>query len=182
LDRAKGGPKNHDNGVLNVRETLATFGSLFFIFVFPPPPTIKEKIMTPIQKTLVQSSFAKVAPIAQTAAELFYGRLFELDPALRSMFKGDMATQGQKLMSMIGIAVRGLDDLDALVPVVQSLGIRHVGYGVRDTHYGTVGEALLWTLEKGLGPDFTPAVKDAWATVYTLLADTMKSAAAEHAA
>ena len=133
--------------------------------------------MTPTEKDLVQSTFAKVAPIADQAAALFYDRLFEMDPSLRPLFKGDMREQGKKLMQMIGFCVKGLDALDQLVPAVQGLGKRHAGYGVTDAHYATVGGALLWTLEKGLGPDFTPDVKSAWTTVYTILATTMKDAA-----
>lgn len=135
--------------------------------------------MTPEQKTLVQTSFEKVVPIADQAASLFYTQLFTMDPDLKPLFKGDMEEQGRKLMKMIGIAVRGLDDLDALVPAVQQLGKRHVGYGVKDEHYETVGGALLWTLEQGLGDDFTPDTKAAWTVVYGVLADTMKAAAAE---
>jgi len=133
--------------------------------------------MEQAQITLVQQSFAKVEPIAETAAELFYRRLFELDPAAAKLFKGDMKAQGRKLMSMIGAAVRGLDDLDRLVPVVQALGVRHAGYGVATGDYDTVGAALLWTLETGLGPAFTPEVKAAWTAVYGLLAKTMIDAA-----
>ena len=138
--------------------------------------------MTPEQKTLVQQSFARVAPIADQAAALFYGRLFELDPSVKPLFKTDLETQGRKLMQVLAIAVNGLDDLDALVPVVQSLGRNHVAYGVRDEHYDTVGSALLWTLEQGLGEGFTPEVKVAWTTVYGIIATTMKTAAAEVAA
>jgi len=134
--------------------------------------------MTPEQKQLVQATFAKVAPIADDAAAMFYARLFELDPSLRPMFKGDMREQGRKLMQMIGVAVNGLDRLDALVPAVQQLGTRHAGYGVRDEHYDTVATALVWTLERGLGPAFTEDVKDAWVTVYGILASTMKQGAA----
>ena len=134
--------------------------------------------MTPQQKHLVQTTFAKVAPIADEAAALFYGRLFELDPSLRPMFTTDLKEQGRKLMRMIGMAVNGLDRLDELVPVVRQLGARHAGYGVRDEHYGTVATALVWTLEQGLGPAFTPEVKDAWVAVYGVLATTMKDAAA----
>ena len=134
--------------------------------------------MTPQQKQLVQATFAKVAPIADEAAALFYGRLFELDPSLRPMFTTDLTEQGRKLMRMIGMAVNGLDRLDELVPVVRQLGARHAGYGVRDEHYTTVATALVWTLEQGLGPDFTPEVKDAWVAVYGVLATTMKDAAA----
>jgi hemoglobin-like flavoprotein len=133
--------------------------------------------MTPTEKDLVQTTFAKVAPIADQAAALFYDRLFEMDPSLRPLFKGDMREQGKKLMQMIAFCVKGLDALDQLVPAVQGLGKRHAGYGVTDAHYATVGGALLWTLEKGLGPDFTPDVKSAWTTVYTILATTMKDAA-----
>lgn len=135
--------------------------------------------MTNTQKILVQKSFEKVLPIADTAAELFYGRLFEIDPSLRHMFKGDIKEQGKKLMMTLNIAVKGLDRLDELVPQIEKLGRNHAGYGVKDEHYGTVASALLWTLEKGLGADFTDDVKDAWVTVYTIIADTMKRAAKE---
>jgi hemoglobin-like flavoprotein len=135
--------------------------------------------MTPHQKMLVQTTFAQVAPIAETAAALFYARLFELDPSLRPMFTSDIQEQGRKLMQMIAVAVAGLDDLDALVPAVQALGKRHAGYGVQDEHYETVATALIWTLEVGLGDAFTFEVREAWGTVYWLLADTMKDGAAE---
>ncbi|PVZ71969.1 globin family protein [Pelagibaculum spongiae] len=137
--------------------------------------------MTPEQKQLVQQSWEKVVPIADTAAELFYGRLFELDPSLKPLFSDDIAEQGRKLMTMIGVAVRGLDNLEALVPAVQNLGRGHVAYGVKDQHYETVGAALIWTLQQGLGEAFTPELQEAWVTVYTVLADTMKGAAAEAA-
>jgi hemoglobin-like flavoprotein len=136
-------------------------------------------MVTDTQKVLVQESFAAVMPIADAAAALFYRRLFELDPSLERMFKGDMKEQRKKLMQMLTAAVKGLDRLDQLVPVVEDLGRRHAGYGVADAHYDTVGEALLWTLEKGLGNAFTPEVKDAWIAVYGLLAGTMKNAAKE---
>ena len=137
---------------------------------------------TPAQIKIVQLTFEKVAPIAEEAAVIFYDRLFELDPSVKALFKGDMVEQGNQLMAMIATAVTGLDDLDTLVPVVQALGVRHVGYGVIDKHYGTVGEALLWTLEQGLGEAFVPEVKDAWVAVYTLLANTMMDAAKAQAA
>src|SRR5688572_7905060 len=138
--------------------------------------------MTPQQKSLVQSTFAQVAPIAETAAALFYNRLFELDPSLRPMFKGNIEEQGRKLMQTLAVAVRGLDDLGALVPAVRALGNRHAGYGVRDEHYETVAVALLWTLEAGLGDAFTSEARAAWATVYWILADTMKDGATEQLA
>ena len=138
-------------------------------------------MVTPAQKTLVQNSFVDIATIADDAAVLFYQRLFELDPSLRQMFRGDMSEQRKKLMQMLTAAVKGLDHLDRLVPVVQDLGRRHTGYGVQESHYETVGEALLWTLEMGLGRNFTPDVKEAWTAVYTLLATTMKDAARESA-
>jgi hemoglobin-like flavoprotein len=131
------------------------------------------------QKVLVQESFAKVLPISETAADLFYNRLFELDPSLRPLFKGDMKDQGRKLMDMINVAVKGLDDLDKIVPAVQALGQRHGGYGVKDKDYDTVATALLWTLEQGLGKDFTPEVKAAWVEVYLLLSGVMKDASAK---
>lgn len=134
------------------------------------------------QIELVQSSFAQVLPIADDAAALFYNRLFELDPALRPMFRGDMKEQGRKLMTMIGAVVSGLKTLDRIVPGIQVLGARHAAYGVRDEHYDVVGAALLWTLATGLGEAFTDDVREAWTEAYTLLANTMKDAAAEAAA
>ena len=136
-------------------------------------------MLTVAQKTLVQESFATITPIADDAAALFYRRLFELDPSLERMFRGDMAEQRKKLMQMLTAAVKGLDRLDQLVPVVEDLGRRHGKYGVADAHYDTVGAALLWTLEKGLGSAFTPDTREAWATVYGILATTMKNAARE---
>lgn len=133
--------------------------------------------MTPAQIALIRDSFAKVAPIAPQAAEIFYGRLFELDPSLRPLFKGDMKEQGRKLMAMIGTAVRHLDDLSAIAPAVQELGARHVSYGVKREHYATVGAALLSTLEAGLGEAFTPECRDAWATMYGTVANVMQRTA-----
>ena len=135
-------------------------------------------MLTPDQVTVVQDTFAVIAPIADDAAALFYRRLFELDPDLKSMFKGDMAEQRRKLMQMLTAAVKGLSHLDRLMPVVEDLGRRHAGYGVTDAHYETVGTALLWTLEKGLGNAFTREAREAWTTVYGTLATTMKNAAA----
>lgn len=135
--------------------------------------------MTPKQIHLVQTTWEKVVLISEQAAALFYGRLFELDPELKPLFKSDIREQGQKLMQMIGVAVRGLADLGRLVPAVEDLGRRHVAYGVRRKDYETVGAALLWTLEKGLGDSFSPEVKEAWFTAYHLLATTMQKAAAK---
>ena len=125
----------------------------------------------------VQESWEQVLPIADVAARLFYERLFELDPSLRAMFTAaDMAEQRKKLMQMITVAVRGLRRLDELVPAVEALGRRHVGYGVLDHHYETVGAALLWTLARGLGEAFTPELQSAWAETYYTLAGVMQRA------
>lgn len=137
--------------------------------------------MTPQQIALVQQSFAKVEPIADTAARLFYQRLFETDPSAIPLFRGDMEQQGRRLMQMIGVAVKGLNRLDEIVSAVQALGRRHRGYGVKAAHYQSVGAALLWTLGQGLGPDFTPEVEAAWAETYGLLATVMQEAAASDA-
>jgi len=111
---------------------------------------------------------------ADTAAGLFYGRLFELDPAVERLFRRtDMAAQRKVLMQTLAVVVKSLDRLDQIVPAVQALGRRHAGYGVREAHYATVGAALLWTLEQGLGSGFTPAVREAWATAYGILASEM---------
>jgi len=135
--------------------------------------------MTPQQIEIVQSTFAKVAPIAEIAADLIYARLFELDPQLKPMFKGDMKRQGMMLMSMLSTAVRGLSHPDALVPVVKGLGRRHVAYGVKDEHFTTVGQALIDTLSKGLGADFTPEARAAWLAAYALLSTVMKAGMVE---
>ena len=135
--------------------------------------------MTPNQIKLVQTSFAQVAPIAATAADLFYGRLFEIAPQVRAMFPEDLGEQKKKLMAMLGTAVAGLSHPETLMPAVQALGRRHGDYGVRAPHYASVGSALLWTLEKGLGEAFTPEVRDAWATTYIVLSTTMMNAANE---
>ena len=138
--------------------------------------------MTPEQMQLVQTSWAKVTPIAPQAAELFYDRLFELDPSLRALFKGNMQAQGAKLTLAITLVVRSLDRLDSLLPDLRALGRRHAGYGVQAAHYDTVGAALLETLEQGLGPAFTPATRTAWAEAYNVLATVMKEAAVPSAA
>jgi hemoglobin-like flavoprotein len=136
--------------------------------------------MEPNTITLVQESFEKVKPIAPAAAEIFYSKLFELDPQLKPLFptgEEAMKTQGNKLMTMLGAAVAGLSNLDALIPVLKDLGKRHVAYKVEASHYNTVGAALLGTLETGLGDDFTTEVKNAWAEVYGTMADVMIGAA-----
>lgn len=133
--------------------------------------------LTDQQITLVQESWEKVVPIADKAAELFYGRLFEIAPEVKQLFKSDMTEQGRKLMAMLNTAVNSLNDLEAIVPAVQESGRKHVDYGVKDEDYDKVAEALLWTLGQGLGEAFTDEVKEAWTAVYVLLSTTMKEAA-----
>lgn len=128
--------------------------------------------------TLVQESFAKVVPIKDAAAEIFYADLFETAPEVKPYFaKADMSEQGSKLLATLAVVVNGLRDLDKIVPVAQKLAIGHVDYGVKAEDYGKVGASLLRTLEKGLGDDFTPEVKDAWTTAYTTLSGVMVDAA-----
>ena len=135
--------------------------------------------MTPTEVGLIRASWAAVEPIADTAASLFYGRLFELDPAIERLFRRtDMAAQRKNLMQTLTVVVKSLDRLDQIVPAVQALGRRHAGYGVRAEHYATVGAALLWTLEQGLGEAFTPPVREAWTGAYGTLASVMIEAAA----
>jgi len=134
--------------------------------------------MAPEHVRLVQSTWVKVLPIKDTAAQLFYERLFEMDPSLRALFRGDMREQGEKLMQLIDASVNGLSHLERIVTAIQELGRRHVDYGVKDHHYDTVGAALLWTLDKSLGKEFTREARNAWATVYGILATTMQEAAA----
>lgn len=133
--------------------------------------------MTPKQIALVQSSFDKVVPIASDAAALFYDRLFRTLPEVRPLFKGDMDDQGRKLMATLGTVVRGLDRLDAVLPTAKALAVRHVNYGVRPDHYAPVGAALLWTLEQGLGADFTPETAEAWRAAYAAISAEMIQAA-----
>lgn len=134
--------------------------------------------MTERQLELVQSTFAMVAPISETAAELFYNRLFEVSPELRPLFGSDMKEQGRKLMQMLALIVNGLGRFDRMVPAVEDLGRRHVEYNVTPGQYKTVGAALIWTLEQGLGEAFTAEVRGAWTTAYAVLASTMINASA----
>jgi hemoglobin-like flavoprotein len=134
------------------------------------------------QRQAIRDTFAQITPIASVAAALFYGRLFEIAPETRRLFRYDvgtpgMAQQGAKLMQTLGVAVAHLDNLEAVIPTIEALARRHVVYGVEAAHYDLVGAALLWTLEQGLGEAFTPEVHEAWATVYTTLANAMKQAA-----
>lgn len=138
--------------------------------------------MTPDQITLIQDSFAKVAPISDAAAEIFYARLFEIAPEVKPYFKGDMKEQGAKLMTTLGVVVNGLRDLDKIVPVAEALAIKHVDYGVKEEDYAPVGASLIHTLEQGLGDAFTPELKDSWVAAYTTLSSVMTTAAYPKAA
>jgi hemoglobin-like flavoprotein len=133
--------------------------------------------MTPDQVKLVQQSFAKVAPISEQAAVLFYDRLFEIAPSVKGMFPVDMSEQRRKLMATLAIVVNGLSNLEMILPAASSLATRHVAYGAKAEHYPVVGAALLWTLEKGLGADWTPDVAEAWTTAYSTLSGFMISQA-----
>ena len=126
---------------------------------------------------LVRESFDLVEPIAPQAAAMFYENLFEADPSLQRLFKGDMAAQGSKLMQMVALAVAQLDNPDVLMPALRGLGQRHAGYGVQEAHYDTAGTALLKTLSQGLGVAYTPEVEEAWIEVYGDVAGAMKEAA-----
>ena len=133
--------------------------------------------MTPDQVKLVQQSFATVAPISETAAVLFYDRLFEIAPTVRAMFPADMTEQRKKLMATLAAVVNGLANLDSILPAASALAKRHVAYGARAEHYPVVGSALLWTLEKGLGEGWTPELADAWKSAYGTLSGHMISEA-----
>lgn len=137
--------------------------------------------MTPQQVELVKNSWIQVMPFADTAADLFYAKLFELDDSLRGLFPTDLSEQKKKLMATLGRVVASLDNLPAVVPAVQALGKKHVGYGVKPEHYATVGSALLATLAAGLGPAFTPEVQDAWIVAYGTLSGAMIEASKESA-
>jgi len=142
----------------------------------------KDAVMRPESINLVQETWQQVAPIADKAAGLFYDRLFTIDPTIRSLFRStDMQEQRRKLLQVLGVAVHSLSRLEALIPTVEELGRRHAGYGVTDSHYGSVGAALLWTLERGLGPAWTAETAAAWREAYGLLAGVMRRAASEAA-
>jgi nitric oxide dioxygenase len=138
--------------------------------------------MIPEQITAIQDSFAKVAPISEQAAALFYGRLFEIAPEVKSLFRGDMKEQGRKLMATLAVVVNGLNNLEAILPAASALAKRHVAYGVKAAHYAPVGAALLWTLERGPGPQWTPQLAAAWGEAYGVLSGFMIGEAYSHSA
>jgi nitric oxide dioxygenase len=133
--------------------------------------------MNPSQVKLVQESFAKVAPISEKAAIIFYDRLFEVAPSVKAMFPADMTEQRNKLMATLAVVVNGLSNLESILPAASALATRHVGYGAKPEHYPVVGGALLWTLEKGLGEAWTPEVAAAWTAAYGTLSSFMISEA-----
>ena len=136
--------------------------------------------MTPQQVSQVQASFNKIVPIANRAAALFYGRLFETAPETRALFRGDIDTQGRKLMSALATVVNSLSDFEGVVPIACDLAKRHVGYGVGREHYALVGSALLWALEQGLADEFTPALRAAWEAAYSALSEVMIAPAVQN--
>jgi hemoglobin-like flavoprotein len=138
---------------------------------------MQEKYMTPDQVKLVQQSFAKVAPISEQAAKIFYERLFEVAPQVKAMFPSDMTEQRKKLMATLAVVVNGLSNLEAVLPAASALAKRHVSYGAKPDHYPVVGGALLWTLEKGLGDAWTSDVAAAWTAAYGTLSTYMISEA-----
>lgn len=133
--------------------------------------------MTSDQIELVRTSFAKLQPVVDEAAVLFYARLFERDPSLRPLFQTDIREQGHKLMDIIGFAVDGLDEVEKLTPTLRELGARHVQYGATEGNYDAVGDALLWTLRKALKDEYTNEMNQAWAALYSFLSESMKSGA-----
>src|SRR6266852_2323262 len=132
------------------------------------------------QVSLIQHSFAKIRPITEEAAALFYGRLFEIAPKVKPLFHGDIADQGRKLMATLAVVVNGLTDLESILPAASALAKKHVAYGVRAEHYGPVGVALLWTLERGLAAEWTSDLAAAWTEAYTMLSEYMIDEAYDH--
>lgn len=163
------------------RPSPLTFTSPFEILPHFGKRLTLESSMTPEQVTLVQESWKKVAPISDTAADLFYGRLFEIAPDVKPLFPEEMSGQKKKLMQTLGYVVGGLNNLEGIVGAVKELGVKHVDYKVTPEMYSSVGAALLWTLEQGLGEDFTPDVGEAWGTAYGILSTTMIEAAEQAA-
>jgi hemoglobin-like flavoprotein len=135
--------------------------------------------MTPRQIDLIRTSWSAVQPISETAAGLFYDRLFELDPAINRLFgKTDMRAQRAVLMQTFALLVSTLDDFDTVVPVLEALGRVHTRFGVRRQHYDSVEAALLWALDRGLGDAFDDETAAAWAEAYGAVASVMIEAAA----
>ncbi|MEZ4885830.1 MAG: globin family protein [Chitinophagales bacterium] len=132
--------------------------------------------MTNQQILLIQDSWKLVTPIADTAGSIFYTRLFDETPALRHLFRGDLSEQIKKLMTMLGLIVNNLTRLEQIVPTAQKLAVRHIDYGVEVAHYTAVGNALLWTLEQGLGEVWNEDLENAWATAYGILSGVMIAA------
>jgi len=129
--------------------------------------------MTPDQTKLIQESFAKVAPLSEEAAAMFYRRLFEIAPEVRTLFRSDMTEQGRKLMATLAVVVNGLNDLESILPTASALAKRHVDYGVKADDYAPVGAALLWALERSLGAHWTAELAAAWSAAYGLLSSFM---------
>jgi hemoglobin-like flavoprotein len=134
--------------------------------------------MSPQQVELVQMTWRQVQLVGDTAAELFYGKLFSLGPAVRPLFKNDLKDQGRNLTAMISVAVHWLARPEKIIVALQQLGRRHAAYGVQPRHYEIVAAALMWMLEKCLGDAFTPEARSAWTAAYDMLAKTMQEAAA----
>lgn len=136
--------------------------------------------MTPEQRALVKASYQRLIPLADTAAQLFYSRLFEINPSLRALFKTDFQDQAAKFADMVGVLVAELDHPDKVERTLRELGVRHIGYGVIDGHYDAVGESLVWAIGKALGREAGPELKEAWTEFYNLVASTMKESAQAH--
>lgn len=141
----------------------------------PPSPTFPP--VTPREISLIKSSFRQISPIADHAGVIFYARLFELDPSLRSTFLGDIGAQGSNMMQSVGFIVFSLDQLEVILPVLRQMGLRHLEYHLSDEQYEVFCEALLWTLHRCLREEFTVETRDAWAKGYWLLAETIKTGA-----
>jgi hemoglobin-like flavoprotein len=137
-----------------------------------------EFYVTPRQKQIICDSFPLIREIAIPVSLLFYGRLFDLDPSLRQLFKIDMKEQSKKLVATLDTLVEGIDDWEKIVPVLRELGQRHVGYGVKEQHYNTVCSALVWAFGQALQPGFDDEVRAAWTAVIQAVNEQMKIGAA----
>lgn len=130
-------------------------------------------MVTARQRILIRASWELMRPTAVHVADLFYDRLFELDPSLEGLFPEELAAQRPRFMNAVGAAVAGLDDIESLRPALQDIGRQNLSHGVQPDHYDTLGQALLWTFEQSLAEQFTPAMKDAWAALHAELSRAM---------
>jgi hemoglobin-like flavoprotein len=138
--------------------------------------------MTDLKILAVKNTWSYIIFQAEEVGQLFYNKLFELDPSLRQLFRGNIEQQGKKLMDMLTMIISRLQRLEDIEKEVKALGHRHVGYGTKPEHYQSVGKALLWALENSLEEQWNEETRQAWTEAYNVMANTMLEGAKTHPA